>query len=451
MRLLHVGDRGQRRSPSREESLAANPRLGSWLRISPDGIVEIRSGKVELGQGVLTALAQVAAEELDVDVARIEMTAATTDLSPDEGLTAGSLSIQQSGAALRQVCAEVRDIFAGIAADKLAVPKEELIIEDGQIAAPDGVATSYWELADDTLLDRAPDGDVLSWRHEIWSGSFISRPGMTPNPAFLATSHRTGGQEIRSAGEPPQERGGGASRNAVPGYAFPAYEVVNHLLTTMPLRTSALRSLGAHLNVFAVESFMDELAAEAGRDPVEFRLAHLSDPRARAVLEHVVRQSDWESWTPADAVGHGIGYARYKNTSAYCAVVAEVEAVQEVRVRRLTVAVDAGLVINPDGAANQIEGGAIQSTSWTVMERVRFDRLTVTSNTWETYPILRFSEVPAVDVDFLPGDDNPPLGVGECAQGPTAAAIANAVADALGVRVRSLPLTPEQIVAAMPT
>jgi CO/xanthine dehydrogenase Mo-binding subunit len=118
--------------------------------------------------------------------------------------------------------------------------------------------------------DCGPDGNVLSWRHEIWSGSFISRPGMTPNPAFLAASHRAGGEEIRSGGEPPQERGGGASRNAVPGYDFPAYEVVNHLLTTMPLRTSALRSLGAHLNVFSVESFMDELAADADRDPVEF-------------------------------------------------------------------------------------------------------------------------------------------------------------------------------------
>ena len=136
-------------------TLAANPRLGNWLRISSDGAVEIRSGKVELGQGVLTALAQVAAEELDVDVARIKMTAATTDLSPDEGLTAGSLSIQHSGAALRQVCAEVRDIYVGIAAEKLAVPKEELTIDDGQIFAQDGAATSYWELADDTLMDRA--------------------------------------------------------------------------------------------------------------------------------------------------------------------------------------------------------------------------------------------------------------------------------------------------------
>ena len=154
---------------------------------------------------------------------------------------------------------------------------------------------------------------------------------------------------------------------------------------------------------------------------------------------------------PTGAVGHGIGYARYKNSSAYCAVVAEVEAVHEVRVRRLTIAADAGLVINPDGAANQIEGGAIQSTSWTVKERVRFDRFTVTSDPLGDLSDPALLQVPAVDVEFLPATDNPSLGVGECAQGPTAAAIANAVADALGVRVRSLPLTPEQIVAAMRT
>ena len=253
---------------------------------------------------------------------------------------------------------------------------------------------------------------------------------------------------IHSASEPPQERGGGASRNAVPGYDFPAYEVVNHLLTTMPLRTSALRSLGAHLNVFSVESFMDELAADAGGDPVEFRLAHLST-RAPARFWSMLFVGRIGHRGRPDAVGHGIGYARYKNSSAYCAVVAEVEAVEEVRVRRLTIAVDAGLVINPDGAANQIEGGAIQSTSWTVKERVRFDRFTVTSDNWETYPILRFSEVPAVDVESCPARQPATRGRG-MRTGPDAAAIANAVADALGVRVRSLPLTAEQIVAAMP-
>ena len=152
----------------------------------------------------------------------------------------------------------------------------------------------------------------------------------------------------------------------------------------------------------------------------------------------------------AGSVGQGIGDARYKNSAAYCAVVAEVEAVDEVRVRRLVIAVDAGLVINPDGAANQIEGGAVQATSWTLKERVRFDRFNVTSDTWETYPILRFSEVPAIDVELVAGQGNPPLGIGECAQGPTAAAIANAVYDALGIRVRALPLTADQLIAAMP-
>ena len=195
---------------------------------------------------------------------------------------------------------------------------------------------------------------------------------------------------------------------------------------------------------------MDELADAAGVDPVEFRLTHLSDSRARTVLETVADRANWGESTVSESVGRGVGYARYKNSSAYCAVVAEVEAVERVLVRKLTIVVDAGLVINPDGAANQIEGGAIQATSWTTKERVRFDRYTVTSDTWETYPILRFSEVPAVHVELIAGKGDPPLGVGECAQGPTSAAIANAVFDALGVRVRSMPLTREQIVAAMP-
>lgn len=278
----------------------------------------------------------------------------------------------------------------------------------------------------------------------------MGRPGTTPTTAFLAASHRAGGEEIRAGGEPPVERGGGAGRNSVPGYDFAAYRVINHLLTVMPLRTSALRSLGGFLNVFAIESFMDELAAAARRDPMEFRVAHLSDPRGRVVLAAAARRAQWSSRTRREGLGRGIGYARYKNSAAYCAVVAEVEAIEEVRVRRLAIAVDAGLVVNPNGAANQVEGGAIQATSWAVKERVRFDRRTVTSDTWESYPILRFSEIPAVDVEFMPGHGNPPLGIGECAQGPTAAAIANAVFDALGVRVRSLPLTREQIVAAMP-
>jgi CO/xanthine dehydrogenase Mo-binding subunit len=700
-------------------SLQANPRLADWLSILPSGVVEVRSGKVELGQGVLTALAQIAAEELDVDVARIRMTAAATGTSPDEGYTAGSLSIQNSGAALRQASAEAREIYLSVAAAYWQVSADSLVVDDGMIAAPDGRTTTYWDLADDLLLDRPvtgetepkptssyhvvgasvpridlpdklaarpryahdlafagmlfgrivrppsrgarlldvdtaptralagvtavirdgnflgviaereevalaaadrlradatwhqhptlpdeddlagfltsapaetsilaevhadgvpgsavnsyessyhrpyvahaamgpssatalvsnadgvrldvwthsqgvyllrrelaraleltkeqitvrhvegsgcyghngaddvaldaallalavpgrpvqvvwsrPDelgwapfgpaavvriaadvdagGGVLSWRHEIWGNGHATRPGFTRAVGLLAATERDGGEEIEAAGEPSLARGGGAGRNSVPGYAFPAYRVVNNRLTVMPLRTSALRSLGGFVNVFAIESFMDELATAAERDPVEYRLAHLSDPRGRAVIEAVVRKSGWAKWSAADSVGHGIGYARYKNSSAYCAVVAEVEAIDEVRVRRLTIAVDAGLIINPDGAENQIEGGAIQATSWALKERVRFNDMTVTSDTWESYPILRFSEVPTVDVELLPGDGNPPLGVGEAAQGPTGAAIGNAICDALGVRARTMPFTREQIVTAMP-
>jgi nicotinate dehydrogenase subunit B len=699
-------------------SLVANPRLGDWLRILSVGVVEVRSGKVELGQGVLTALAQIVAEEMDVDVTRVRMIAAATGASPNEGYTAASLSIQHSGAALRMASAEARVSYLEVAAGRWGVSEDSLTVADGTIAAPDGRIMTYWELADDRLLDRPvtglvepksvaayrvvgtnvpridlpdklaprphfvhdlalegmlygrivrppsrgarllevdtqqtmaragvvavvrdgnflgvvtereevalsaadrlrasatwqqrptlpdedelpgfltsapaetsvlaesgdglpesaansyestyhrpyiahaamapssatalatmddgvrldvwthsqgvyplrrelaralqlteeqisvrhvegsgcyghngaddvamdaallalavpgrpvqvvwsrPDelgwapfgpaavvriaadvdghGEVLSWRHEIWGNGHLTRPGSVRAVGLLAATEREGGEQIDAAGEPPLERGGGAGRNSVPGYTFPAYRVVNHLLSVMPLRTSSLRSLGAFINVFAIESFMDELAAAAERDPAEYRLAQLTDPRGRAVIEAVLRRSGWAEWSPPDSVGHGIGYARYKNSSAYCAVVAEVEATSQVRVRRLTVAVDAGLIINPDGVENQIEGGAIQATSWALKERVRFNNLTVTSDTWESYPILRFSEVPTVDVELLPGNGNPPLGVGETAQGPTAAAIGNALYDALGVRVRTLPFTQEQIVAAMP-
>ena len=217
----------------------------------------------------------------------------------------------------------------------------------------------------------------------------------------------------------------------------------------MPIRVSALRTLGAFANVFASESFMDEIAAERGEDPVAFRLRQLSDPRAKAVIEAAAERFGWAGWQSREGWGRGIGYARYKSTGAYCAVIAEVEAGREIRVHRLAIAADVGEVINPDGVANQMEGGAIQATSWTLKEAVRFDRSHITSTQWDTYPILRFSEVPAVEVVVLDRPSERPMGAGEASQGPTAAAIANAVFDAIGVRVRDLPLTPERIIAAM--
>src|SRR6201999_254769 len=179
-----------------------------------------------------------------------------------------------------------------------------------------------------------------------------------------------------------------------------------------------------------------------------FRLRPLSDPRSRDVIQSVAKRANWKPHKQS-GVGYGIGFARYKNTGAYCAVVAEIEGAEDIRVRRLTIAVDVGEAINPDGVINQIEGGAIQATSWTLKERVRFDRQRITSNGWTDYPILRFSEVPDVDVQLIQRPDCDPVGAGEAAHGPVTAAIANAVFDALGVRVRNLPITRDSLIAAM--
>ncbi len=233
---------------------------------------------------------------------------------------------------------------------------------------------------------------------------------------------------------PPQANGGGADRNSIPLYDFPSWTIESHRLTTMPIRTSALRTLGAQGNVFAIESFLDELAAGRGEDPVAFRLRHLSDSRARDVIKSVAKRVGWKPDQQA-GIGYGLGFARYKNTGAYCAVVAEIEGAEDIRV--------------PDGVVNQIEGGAIQATSWVLKERVRFDRQRITSNTWTDYPILRFSEVPEVEVELIQRPDSEPLGAGEAAHGPVTAAIANAVFDALGVRVRNLPITRDSLIAAM--
>jgi len=701
-------------------SLEKNRRLDRWLRFSADGLLQVFSGKVEIGQGILTALAQIVAEELDLPLAQIRMMAANTATSPNEAVTSGSLSIQESGAALRQVCAQTRAIYLAAAAARLGVAADRLRIDAGRISCADGRHTSYWTLAEDPVLahllereagarapvkaeddyrvvgtaaarldlpdkvfgaprfihdlelpgllhgrmlrppspsarlvsldetlvlapvraltgvvavvrdgsllgvlaesgrhaeaaltelarlavwDGAPslpdessladwlksqpadtrivaskgatdaanvsrtlsaayakpylahasiapscalarfDGgrlsvwshsqgiynlrrdlalalamreddivvqhvegagcyghngaddvafdaawlaravpgrpvrvqwsradelswaplgpamaveleadlnaanELIGWRHTIWSNGHGTRPGRASSPALLGAWHLETPFERLTAVNAPLAAGGGSERNAVPPYDFPAWQVVNHRVLAMPLRASALRALGAFANVFASESFIDELAHATDVDPIEYRLRHLPDPRGRAVIERVLERSAWRDWQPGEGRGHGIGYARYKGSGAYCAVVAEVEAEQEIRVRRLFIAVDVGIAINPDGVANQIEGGAIQAASWTLKESVRFDRQRVTSDSWERYPILRFTEIPAVDVDIV-RSGQPSVGAGEASLGPTAAAIANAVFDALGVRVRELPITAERILSA---
>ena len=278
------------------------------------------------------------------------------------------------------------------------------------------------------------DGRIAAWRTDVWTDVHSHRPGGNPEELITAQSLEGG------PAAPTDGYLGGGYRNSRPLYAIPALHVEAHRVEG-PLRVSALRSLGAYGNVFAIESFMDELAERAGEDPVDFRLRHLEDGRARAVLESV-RQSGatGEEW--------GYGFTRYKNEAAYCAVAARVSydaAAGTLRVDRLIGAIDAGQVINPDGLRNQTEGGMIQSASWTLREQVRWDAEGITSLDWETYPILRFTEVPEVEVTVLDHPDAEPLGAGEAAQGPTAAAIANAVYRVAGRRVRDLPITSDKL------
>ena len=709
----HIVDKGD--AEMLPGSLQTNRRLSQWLRLRADGIVDVFSGKVEIGQGILTAVAQIVADELDVDLARVRMVPASTAMSPNEGVTSGSLSVQHSGAALRYACAEARAIYLEAAAQRLGVAAQNLDVQDGSIVGPGNLSTSYWELADDNLLERdatakvapkpiaarrvagkpaprldipdkvfgkprfiqdlvlpgmlharvlrapspgaaltaldeaaakdvpgliavvrdgsfagvvaeteaaaqaavarlgkaatwtpgealpdeadlcawiksqpvettpidtrpardaaskvrtvrreysrpfvahasmapscaiarwtdgklhvwthsqgvynlraelalifdlapeciviehvegagcygqngaddvgleaallaravdgrpvsllwsredelawAPfgaaqavdleadldaDGEIVGWRHDVWGNGHVSRPGRAKTPTLHAAWQLAKPFPRMVAVNPPLAGGGGSERNATPSYDFPAWTITNHRLLTMPIRASSLRTLGAFANVFAIESFMDELAHAAGADPVEFRLRHLADDRARAVVRAAADRAGWRSGANGDGTrGRGIGFARYKNIGDYVAVIAEVAVEEAVRVTRVVAAVDCGRVVNPDGVINQAEGGIIQAVSWTLKEQVRFDRLRVTTRNWDDYPILTFDEVPAIEVVLADRPEQPWLGVGEGMMGPTAAAVANAVFNAMGVRVRDMPLKPERIVSAI--
>jgi nicotinate dehydrogenase subunit B len=697
-------------------SLQNNRKLDGWIRIDADGRATVFTGKVELGQGILTALEQIAAEELDLPLNRIRMFSGDTAQTPDEGQTAGSQSVENSGTALRLAGAEVRAILLGLAAKRLQVAAEQLKVADGVISAPDGRQIAYGELvtdldlnreatakvapkppashkivgtstprrdipakvtgglvyvqdiripgtlhgrvvrpprygskldsvdeaaasalpgvvavvrdgsflgviaereeqaikarealrksanwtlgpelpdparlfdvikslpskdatigvkqgsvpadartfeavytkpymshgsigpscavaefkdekltvwshsqgvfplraelvkllkmppaaircvhmegsgcyghngaddvaADAALLARATpgrpvrlqwmrddefgwepygpamimrakaalgsDGKIADWEYEVWSNTHSSRPQSTTGTNVLPAWYLAEPQPMGPPTSPPQPAGGG-DRNAIPLYDFPSQRVIHHFVQDMPIRVSALRTLGAYANVFALESFMDELAAAAGADPVAFRLAHMKDPRARAVIEAVAKKAQWKEREKGDGTrGRGIGFAKYKNLACYVAVVAEVEVDRSsgaVRVPRTWAAVDSGLIINPDGLINQMEGGIIQSVSWTLKEEVRFDRDGIKTHDWASYPILTMPEVPAVEIELINRPSERPLGSGEGSQGPAVAAVVNAFANATGKRIRDLPLHPERVKAAL--
>ena len=297
--------------------------------------------------------------------------------------------------------------------------------------------------------------ELLTWQHDVWSQGHSSRPGRAATPAFKDSWQTEKNFPVLEPINVAAAAGAGAERNAVPPYISTHVKVNAHRLLGLPFRTSALRSLGAHANVFACESFMDEIAHDQGIDPVEFRLSKLEDPRAIAVIKALASQVNWlerrQSFSQKEGWGLGIAYARYKSKGAYCAVVAEVEVTHQVNVRNLWVVADIGEIIHADGAVSQLEGGAIQSTSWALKEQAHWDSENITSTNWDAYPILRFSEVPEVHVHIMPSNSenietlNAPLGAGEATQGPTTAAIANAVFHALGVRIRQLPMTPDNL------
>ena len=701
--------------PKLPGSLKDEPHLAAWVQVAPDGAVTVFTGKAELGQGIRTALIQVAAEQLYLAPGQVTLVTADTGRTADEGYTAGSHSMQDSGTAIMNAAAEVRGILVAEAASRLAVSAESLVPGGGRIAAPDGRSLGFGELvagltpdrlarpgaplkdpasftiigkavprvdipakvtggaayvqdlrlpgmlhartvqpprygavlarldeapilampgvvklvrdgsylgviargewqaitamramaaaaewtggrtlpdpatifdtiqalpardtvildrraeqpavtrtlkarylrpygmhgsigpscavaqlqdgvmtvwthtqgvfpdraalaellampldqvrcihvegsgcyghngaddagADAALLARAvpgqpvrvqwmreqentwepftpaiiteveaslgADDQIVDWQYGVWSNTHNMRPG---NAGRLASSWAFATPLQPSPPMPIPQPEGGGDRNAIPLYDLPQARVVSHFIPEMPLRVSAMRGLGAYANVFSIESFMDELALAAGADPVAFRLAHLKDSRARDVITLAAQRFGWDS-AKALPPGHGRGFAfaRYKNLGAYCAVALEVAVDHEtgaLRVVRAHCAVDSGQAVSPDGIRNQIAGGLLQSSSWTIYESVAFEPSGITSRDWSGYPILRFPAVPeSVEVHVIDRPGMPFLGTGEAAQGPTAAAIANALADAAKVRVRQLPLSKERVKASI--
>ena len=685
-------------------SLEKSPCLDAWIRIDANNRVTVFTGKAELGQGIKTALAQVAAEELDIAFERVSLVTADTASTPNEGFTAGSNSMKDSGTALRNAAAQVRELLLEKAATRLGADARALRVEDGSVIASDGRRVTYGELvagselhvqakpasrfkdpkqyrlvsksiarvdipakvtgaaayvhdlrlpgmvharvvrppsygavlesfdaaaaervakgvrvvrdgsflavvaerewnavraqrrlaqsakwrerkalpdmaklheallslpaqdvvveerrgagtaaktleatytrqyqmhasigpacavahfkdgaltiwshtqgvypdraaiaemlgmpdekvrvahhegagcyghngADDAAADAAviatqlpgvpvrvqwmredehrwepygsamigklragldAQGRIVDWDYGVWSCTHSTRPGKAGS--LLAAQHGAKAFKLETP-KPQRSPEGMGDRNAVPLYAFPSLRVVHHFIADMPLRVSALRALGAYHNVFALESFMDELALAAGADPVEFRLRHLDDARAKDVIRLAAERFGWGA-KAAPGRGYGFAFARYKNHAAYCAIAAEVRVDPgprpRIRLLRAVAAVDSGQVVNPDGLRNQIEGAIVQSTSWTLYEKVAFDDTRIRSMDWATYPILRFDAVPeSIEVHIIDRPGEPYLGSGECGQGPAAAALGNAVANASGRRMRDLPL-----------
>ena len=293
------------------------------------------------------------------------------------------------------------------------------------------------------------DGAVIDWSHESYSDTHLGRPRPTlggEGPSRLLAALHRGNPAPPFLPNLSMARHAGLHRNIDPYYTFPAVRAIKNLVRDLPLRTSALRCLGGYANIFALESMMDELASKIEVDPVTFRLRHLDDPRAHDVIEAAADGIGW-SRDRDDGVGHGIAFSRYCNSKTYAAIAIEltVNDKAEIEIRKVVCAADAGEVVDAAGLRMQLEGGILQAISWTLYEEVLFDQDGITSRDWDTYPILTFAQAPPVDVIIIDRPGEPHLGAGEASSEPVAAAIANALFDAVGIRVRRLPMTPNNL------
>ena len=293
------------------------------------------------------------------------------------------------------------------------------------------------------------NGRVLDWSHETFSDTHLGRPrptlGSGGGSSLLGAQHREFSFPPARP-NPSMTNHAGLHRNIEPYYNFRKVRAVKNLVHDLPLRTSALRCLGGYANIFALESFMDELAAKICVDPVDFRLRHLDDNRAHEVINTAARNIDWLRDRP-EGVGRGIAFSRYCNSKTYTAIAVEltINEGSEIFVNKAVVVADAGEVVDAAGLKMQLEGGFLQALSWTLYEEVTFDADGITSCDWDSYPIMRFAQAPKVDVIILDRPGEEPLGAGEASSEPVAAAIANALFNATGVRARRLPLSPDNL------
>jgi CO/xanthine dehydrogenase Mo-binding subunit len=328
-------------------------------------------------------------------------------------------------------------------------------------AAPGRPVSLKWKRADENAWEpygsatvikmqasMSAGGEVIDWNHDVWGYTHLGRARAGGSASALLAAWHLARPLPKPQPRPTMGHQVGIHRNADPLYSFPRRRIVKHFLADSALRTSALRGLGAYANIFAIESFIDELAHAAGADPVEYRLRYLVDERARAVIKAAAEKAG----PRPEGRGRGIAFARYKNRQSYVAVVVDLQVHRDsghIGLERAVIAADAGQIVNPDGLSNQLEGAFIQSASWTLKEQVTFDRQGVISTDWHSYPILRFRDAPKIETVLLNRPGQPYLGIGEGAHGPVPAAIANAVFDAATIRLRQIPFTPERVRAAL--